>query len=71
MVIKRDSNGKRYYILPLCNMTCLNLLLVFAVSFTPEMPNFGTFGRIAHPLRNFHIFSNFYFLTVDIHIYET
>ena len=25
MVIKRASNGKRHYILPVCNMTCLNL----------------------------------------------
>ena len=33
-----------YYILPVCNITCLNFLLVFAVSFTPETPNFGTFG---------------------------
>ena len=24
-------------------------LLVFAVSFTPETPNFGTFGGVAHP----------------------
>ena len=27
-------------------------LLVFAVSLMPEMPNFGTFGGVAHPLRN-------------------
>ena len=25
-------------------------LLVFAVSFTSETPNFGTFGGVAHPL---------------------
>ena len=24
-------------------------LLVFAVSFTPEIPNFETFGGVAHP----------------------
>ena len=24
-------------------------LLVFAVSLTPETPNFGTFGGVAHP----------------------
>ena len=48
MVIKRDANVKRHYILTVCYMTCLNLL-VFAVSFTPETPSFGTFGGVAHP----------------------
>ena len=28
----------------------LQSLLVFAVSFTPETPNFGTFGGVALPL---------------------
>ena len=31
-------------------------LLVFAVSFTPETPNFGTFGRVAHPPCGIKIF---------------
>ena len=31
-------------------------LLVFAVSFTPETPNFGTFGGVAHPPEEFLIF---------------
>ena len=31
-------------------------LLVFAVSFTPETPKFGTFGGVAHPLEDFFIF---------------
>ena len=47
MVIKRASNGKRHY-----NSTSMQLdmpqsLLVFAVSFTPETSNFGTFGGVA------------------------
>ena len=34
---KRATYGKRHYILPVCNMTSLNLfVLVFEVSFTPE-----------------------------------
>ena len=28
-------------------------LLVFAVSLTPETPNFGTFAGVAHPLEEF------------------
>ena len=30
-------------------------LLVFAVSFTPETPSFGTFGGIATPLEGFFL----------------
>ena len=46
MVIKKGSNGKTPY------STCMQIkmpqsLLVFAVSFTTEMPNFGTFGGVA------------------------
>ena len=45
---KRDTNGKIHY------TTCMQhempqSLLVFAVSLTPEIPNFGTFGGVAHP----------------------
>ena len=39
-------------------------LLVFAVSLTPETPNFETFGGVAHPpppLRNFSFFSIYVF----------
>ena len=35
-------------------------LLVFAVSFTPETPSFGTFGGVAHP-PPLRIFLNFAF----------
>ena len=31
-------------------------LLVFAVSFTPEMPNFGAFGGVAHPFKKIKFF---------------
>ena len=50
MVIKGGSNGKRHYILPVRNMTCLNLCMFLRYPFTPETSNFGTFGRVAHPL---------------------
>ena len=53
MVKKRCSNGKRHYILPVFNMTCLNTLLVFAVSFTAETPNFRTFGVVVPTLEEF------------------
>ena len=47
MVIKGGSNGKTLY------STCMQhdmpqSLQVFAVSFTPETPNFVTFGGVAH-----------------------
>ena len=45
---KRATNGKTHYILHVCNMP--KFVLVFAVSLTPETPNFGTFGGVAHPL---------------------
>ena len=50
MVKKRASRGKRHYILPVCNAHDMpKSVLVFAVSFTPETPHFGTFGGVAHP----------------------
>ena len=45
-------------------------LLVFAVSLTPETPNFGTFAGVAHPLEEFLIFLNFVFKCVYMHIFE-
>ena len=55
MVIKRSANGT------LCSTSMQydmpQSLLVFAVSFTPETPNFGTFGGVAHP----PLSENFYF----------
>ena len=34
--------------------TCMpQSLLFFYVSFTPETPNFGTFGGVAHFFKNF------------------
>ena len=37
-------------------------LIVFAVSFTPETPNFGTFGRVAQPLEEYFNFLKFLLL---------
>ena len=44
-------------------------LLVFAVSFMPEMHSFGTLGGVAHPPPDiFFFFFYFCFLTVYMHI---
>ena len=46
-------------------------LLVFAVTLTPETPNFETFGESRTPLENFfNILKNFVFLSVYMHIFE-
>ena len=45
MVIKRGANVKKTLY-----SNSMQSLLVFAVSFTPETPSFGTFGGVAHPL---------------------
>ena len=42
--------------------------LVYAVSFAPETPNFGTFGGVAHPPEEF--FKKICFLSVYMHIFE-
>ena len=46
MVIKRASNGKRLYSTSMQH-DMPQSLLVFAVSFTPETPNFGMSGGVA------------------------
>ena len=48
MVIKRGANGKTLYSNSMQH-DMPQSLLVFAVSFTPEKPNFGTFGGVAYP----------------------
>ena len=49
-------------------------LLVFAVYFTPETPNFGTFIGVAHPLEEFSyfykVFVLFFFKCVYTHIWN-
>ena len=55
MVIKRGANVKRQYSNSMQH-DMPQFLLVFAVSFTPKMPSFGTFSGVAHlppPLRIF------------------
>ena len=59
------TSGKGHYILPVCNMP--KSLLVFAVSFTTETPNFLTFGGVAHPPPRGTL--KFLFLTVYMHIF--
>ena len=45
MVIKKGSNGKRHYILPVCS----NYLRYFLRILYAGTPNFVTFGDVAHP----------------------
>ena len=49
MVIKRGSNGKKTPYSTCMQHDIPQSLSVFAVSFTPETPNFGTFGGVAYP----------------------
>ena len=49
MVIKRASMGKILYSICMQH-DMLKSMLVLVVYVTPEMPNFGTFGGVAHPL---------------------
>ena len=62
---------KRHYILPVCNIYGMpQSSLVFAVSFTPETPNFGTFGGVAHPTRGiFYFLLTFCFLSMYMHVF--
>ena len=45
-------------------------LSVFAVSFTPETPNFGTYSGIAHPLEELFFKKKLLFNCVYPHIAE-
>ena len=58
MVIKRGSNVKKTLYSNSMQHDMPQSLLVFAVSFMPETPSFGTFGGVAHPpsLRMFLFF---------------
>ena len=59
-MVERELHAeKRHYILPAMLHDMPTSLLVFAASFTPETPNFGTFGGVAHPLEElFKFFLN-------------
>ena len=49
-MVERELHAeRRHYILPAMLYDMPTSLLVFAVSFTPETPNVGTFGGVAHP----------------------
>ena len=56
MVIKREVPMETDTIFFCMQHDMPQSLLVFAVSFTPETPNFGTYGEVAHPLEEFLIF---------------
>ena len=59
MVESEIHPEKTHYILPAMLHDMPTSLLVFAVSFTPETPNFGTFGGVAQPLEElFNYFLN-------------
>ena len=49
MVIKRGAKGKKTLYSTSMQHDLPQPLLVFAVSFMPETPNFGTFGGVVHP----------------------
>ena len=57
MVIKKGANVKKTLYSNSMQHDMPQSLLVFAVSFTPETPSFGTFGGVAHPPPE-----NFFFL---------
>ena len=73
MVIKRGANGKKTLYSTSKQNDMPQSSLVFAVSFTPDTPNFGTFGGIAHPPPpgKDSYFFNFCFLTLFMHIFES
>ena len=48
MVIMRGANVKKTLYSNSMQHDMPQSLLVFAVSFTPETPSFGTFGGVAH-----------------------
>ena len=49
MIIKRGANVKKKTLYSNSMQHDMpQFVLVFAVSFTPEMPSFGTFGGVAH-----------------------
>ena len=71
IITKNQQNTKQYIInvnsvfLTDANINVLSIipkhdmpksLLIFAVSFTLETPNFGTFGGVVHPLEKFFIY---------------
>ena len=64
MVINRGANVKKTQYSNSMQYDMPQSLLVFAVSFTPETPSFGTFGGVAHPPPPeifFYLFLNFAF----------
>ena len=70
MIIKRASNGKIHYILPVCNMTCLNLVS-FAYPLRRRRLVLGRSVELRTPLEGlFNFFFNFCFLTVYVHIFK-
>ena len=50
MIIKKGVNVKKTLYSNSMQHDMPQSLLVFAVSFTPETPSFGTFGGVAHLL---------------------
>ena len=71
MAIKADSNGKRHYILPVCNMTCLNLCKLLRYPLRRKRLILGRSVELRTPLEEFlSFFLNFCFLTVHMHILE-
>ena len=70
MVIKGGSNGKRQYILPVCNITCLNLCNFFRYPLRRKRLILGRSMELRTPLGEFYNLKKIVFLTVYMHIFE-
>ena len=53
MVIKGGSNGKRHYILPVCNMTCFNLCKFLRYHLREKRIILGRSVELRTPLEEF------------------
>ena len=70
MIKRRCSHGKIHYILPVCNLTCLNLYYL-QYPLRRRRQILGRSVESRTPLEEFLLFfSNFCFLTVYVHIFE-
>ena len=69
MVIKRGSNENRHYILPVCNMACLNLGKFLWYLLRQKRLFLGHSVELRSPMRKFLIKKKM-FLIVYIHIFE-
>ena len=70
MVTKSGSTGEKYYILPVCKVTCLNLCYFLRYPLRRRSLLLGHSVKSRIPLRNFLIFGSFCFLSVYVLKFE-